>query len=163
MHRECWRSGSNTWQLPISGRSTKGLQIFMILCLSIGIPIIACAAGVAIAACFICWRRRGEGANTTQRNTTAAVSPQPTIVVMGLDEATIESYQKLVLGESKRLPGPNDSTCPICLSEYRSKDTIRCIPYCRHCFHADCIDEWLRMNNTCPLCRNSPSPSHVRS
>ncbi|KAH9698341.1 hypothetical protein KPL71_023975 [Citrus sinensis] len=64
-------------------------------------------------------------------------------MTVGLDESTIESFQKLVLGESKRLPEPNSSTCPICLSEYLSQETIRCIPECKHCFHAECIDEWL--------------------
>lgn len=84
---------------------------------------------------------------------------EPAVVLMGLDETTIESYEKLVLGESRRLPGPNDITCPICLSEYCSKETLRCIPDCKHCFHAECIDEWLRLNGTCPVCRNNPSPS----
>ncbi|KAB5569334.1 hypothetical protein DKX38_003127 [Salix brachista] len=82
---------------------------------------------------------------------------------VGLDESTIESFDKLVLGESKRLPGPNGSTCAICLSEYNTKETLRIIPECKHCFHADCVDEWLRMNETCPVCRKSPSPAHVRS
>lgn len=99
-----------------------------------------------------------------QRSEPSAISPQPSIATMvGLDESTIESYQKLVLGESRRVPGPNDGCCTICLSEYKTKDTIRCIPECAHCFHAECIDEWLSMNSTCPLCRNSPShPSTVQ-
>ncbi|KAK8718282.1 hypothetical protein V6N13_045521 [Hibiscus sabdariffa] len=78
-------------------------------------------------------------------------------LALRLDESTIESYEKMVLGKSRRIPGPNDGTCPICLSEYLSKDTIKCIPQCKHCFHAECIDEWLRMNTTCPVCRNKPS------
>ncbi|KAG6783294.1 hypothetical protein POTOM_012739 [Populus tomentosa] len=80
-------------------------------------------------------------------------------VVVGLDEPIIESYPKMVLGDSRRLPKPNEGPCSICLSGYLPQDTIRCIPYCNHCFHADCIDGWLKMNATCPLCRNSPAPS----
>lgn len=75
---------------------------------------------------------------------------------MGLDGPTIESYPKIVLGESKRLPKVDDATCAICLSEYEAKETLRTIPPCQHCFHADCIDEWLKLNGTCPVCRNSP-------
>jgi hypothetical protein len=71
----------------------------------------------------------------------------------------IDKQNPIVLGESRRVPGPNDGCCWICLSEYNSKETVRCIPKCKHCFHADCIDEWLRMNITCPVCRNSPAPS----
>ncbi|KAK6285791.1 hypothetical protein POUND7_011970 [Theobroma cacao] len=151
------------FHLPKSGRSGNGLQVFRIICLSIAVPVLSCAIGIAVFACCLDSRRRNRG-NSTQQNTGhSAVTPQPTLVVTGLDQSTIESYQKLVLGESRRLPGPNDSTCPICLSEYLSKDTIRCIPECNHCFHAECIDEWLRMNSTCPVCRYSPFPVHAGS
>ncbi|XP_018853749.2 putative RING-H2 finger protein ATL69 [Juglans regia] len=90
-------------------------------------------------------------------------SMEPVIVVMGLDGSIIESYPKTVLGESRRLPKPNHGPCSICLSDYLPKDTIRCIPDCHHCFHANCIDEWLRMSATCPLCRTSPAPSATPS
>ena len=83
------------------------------------------------------------------------IAPPPKIMV-GLDGPTIESYPKIVLGESWCLPKPNDNTCPICLSEYQSKETLKTIPKCQHCFHSECIDEWLSLNATCPICRNSP-------
>lgn len=68
-------------------------------------------------------------------------------------------YPEVVLGESKRLPKPNNGPCSICLSEYKPKQIVRCMPNCNHCFHVDCIDQWLKMNPTCPLCRNSPATS----
>ncbi|XP_044493795.1 putative RING-H2 finger protein ATL21A [Mangifera indica] len=143
------------------GQSNKAFRVFRIVCLSTALPAVSCATGIAIYLRVMNWRGRRRGRNST----TATVSPQPqsTILMTGLDECTIESYDKLILGESKRVPGPNDTTCPICLSEYRCKDAIRCMPHCKHCFHADCIDEWLRMKGTCPVCRNSPSPSHATS
>lgn len=85
--------------------------------------------------------------------------PQPVLFIMGLDKPTIQSFPMTVLGESKRLPKPNDSTCAICLSEYQPKDTLRTVPECNHYFHANCIDEWLVLNATCPVCRNSPEGS----
>ncbi|XP_057809993.1 putative RING-H2 finger protein ATL21A [Salvia miltiorrhiza] len=77
----------------------------------------------------------------------------------GLDVSTIESYPKTVLGQSRRLPNPNDNTCSICLSDYQPQETVKSIPECNHYFHANCIDEWLKLNGTCPLCRNSPESS----
>ncbi|PRQ58442.1 putative chromatin regulator PHD family [Rosa chinensis] len=147
------------------GRSGDGFQVFRIICVSIAVPALTMAIGIA---CFACIKDRSgiSPGRTAQRNPTAvAAEPeqQSTIVMNGLDQTTIESYQKLVLGESRRLPGPNDTTCTICLSEYLTKDTVRCIPECKHCFHAECVDEWLRLNSTCPVCRNSPSPAHVNS
>ncbi|KAL1556879.1 RING-type E3 ubiquitin transferase [Salvia divinorum] len=75
---------------------------------------------------------------------------------MGLDISTIESYPKTVIGHSRRLPNPTDNMCSICLSDYQSQETLKSIPECDHYFHANCIDEWLKLNGTCPLCRNSP-------
>ncbi|CAA6662016.1 unnamed protein product [Spirodela intermedia] len=62
------------------------------------------------------------------------------------------SYPKFVYGGRHRgaQPTPAGSPCPICLSEYRSGDSLRRIPDCEHCFHAACVDEWLRVSATCP-------------
>ncbi|XVF10415.1 hypothetical protein REPUB_Repub07fG0180900 [Reevesia pubescens] len=76
------------------------------------------------------------------------------VVAKGLDTPTIEMYPTTLLGESLQLPKPTDNICPICLLEYQAKDTLRTIPSCMHYFHVDCIDEWLKRNATCPLCRN---------
>lgn len=46
---------------------------------------------------------------------------------------------------------PEDAQCTICLVEYEDGAKIKKLP-CDHHFHADCIDEWLRLNKTCPLC-----------
>ncbi|KAK3224304.1 hypothetical protein Dsin_011329 [Dipteronia sinensis] len=48
--------------------------------------------------------------------------------------------------------------CAICLDEYVQEDTIRVLRRCKHMFHKDCIDEWMRkrsMNFICPICRGS--------
>ncbi|KAM7260935.1 hypothetical protein ACFE04_026410 [Oxalis oulophora] len=132
------------------------IEIIILISLAVVGPAISCVVLLVFREC--CSGRRGWAATATAP-APARVLPQPSIQMMGLDESTIASYQKLVLGESKRLPGPNDTSCAICLVEYHSKDTVRCLPECQHCFHADCIDEWLRMNGTCPVCRNSPSLS----
>ncbi|KAL4592750.1 hypothetical protein LXL04_005754 [Taraxacum kok-saghyz] len=85
--------------------------------------------------------------------------PQPTSRT-GLDDPTIESYPKIILGESFRLPN-DDGTCAICLSDYKTKESLRTIPECHHYFHSECIDEWLKLNVTCPVCRKAPENSTV--
>ncbi|KAI9174376.1 hypothetical protein LWI28_016415 [Acer negundo] len=77
------------------------------------------------------------------------------------DTPTIESYPKTLVGESRRLPKPSDNTCLICLCEYQPKEILRTIPECNHYFHVSCIDEWLRLNATCLVCRNSPKGSAI--
>ncbi|XP_009790335.1 putative RING-H2 finger protein ATL21A [Nicotiana tabacum] len=122
-----------------------------------GVPAMLFLIGLL---CFICGRirscrRRGRAQPILEFSST--VTPQP-IVFMGLDGPTIESYPKTILGESRRLPKPDDNICSICLAEYEPKETLRTIPECQHCFHSECIDEWLRLNASCPVCRNSPKP-----
>lgn len=44
-----------------------------------------------------------------------------------------------------------DTTCSIC------QETVTCatrIRACGHCFHGQCIQQWLSMNSRCPMCRH---------
>lgn len=75
----------------------------------------------------------------------------------GLDSSIISSYPTILLDEKLRLPNPNDTTCSICISEYQPTETLKIIPSCNHYFHAKCIDQWLNMSSTCPVCRESQS------
>ncbi|TKY71035.1 putative RING-H2 finger protein ATL21B [Spatholobus suberectus] len=99
-----------------------------------------------------------QGRPSTALPSSITIVPPPSFK-MGLNGPEIEKFPKTLLGDSGRLPNSNDNTCPICLSEYEPKETLRTIPECNHYFHAQCIDQWLKMNATCPLCRNSPDPS----
>jgi hypothetical protein len=97
--------------------------------------------------------------NSQQGETITNVEPsnrEPPWFVFGLDHSRIEQYPKIQLAESGQLPKSIDNVCSICLSEYKPMETLRSIPQCNHHFHADCIDVWLKMNATCPLCRNLP-------
>ncbi|KAI3721729.1 hypothetical protein L2E82_32747 [Cichorium intybus] len=51
------------------------------------------------------------------------------------------------------------SDCSICLADYKPADVIRLLPECGHLFHLSCIDTWLKVHPTCPVCRTSPLPS----
>ncbi|KAF7274025.1 hypothetical protein GWI33_013289 [Rhynchophorus ferrugineus] len=44
-------------------------------------------------------------------------------------------------------------SCVICLEDFREHETIKKLP-CNHTFHINCIDHWLKINGTCPLCRS---------
>ncbi|KAL8166945.1 hypothetical protein V2J09_008444 [Rumex salicifolius] len=45
-----------------------------------------------------------------------------------------------------------DAECAICLCNYEDGSELRQLP-CRHHFHTSCIDKWLHINATCPLCK----------
>lgn len=54
------------------------------------------------------------------------------------------------LGKSKE--------CSVCLSEFERGARVRLLPTCGHGFHPACINEWLSMHRTCPVCRCSAMP-----
>ncbi|KAB2620768.1 RING-H2 finger protein ATL20-like [Pyrus ussuriensis x Pyrus communis] len=127
--------------------------------IGVGIPGLLCIIG--LASCAFGRIKAHTRRHQPSMDLSTLASRQPTFVTIGLDGPTIQSYPKTLLGESKRLPKPNDNTCSICLSEYEAMEALRTIPECNHYFHASCIDEWLKMNATCPVCRNSPEGSSV--
>lgn len=150
-------TGVETACYGVSRRSANGLprSAKYGIILGAGIPGVLCLIGLAS---FVCGRVRAYGRRRNPNLDFSSAMPiqAATTIEMGLDRPTIESYPKTVLGESRRLPTPNEGPCSICLAEYQPKDTLRTITDCNHYFHAHCIDEWLSRNATCPVCRNMP-------
>ncbi|EXB52692.1 RING-H2 finger protein ATL68 [Morus notabilis] len=77
--------------------------------------------------------------------------------VVGLHQSVINSYPKFPYERDGA--GIKESTCSICLCEYKASEMLRMMPECRHCFHLCCLDAWLKLNGSCPVCRNSPLPT----
>ncbi|KAI8802222.1 hypothetical protein BJ742DRAFT_684343 [Cladochytrium replicatum] len=40
--------------------------------------------------------------------------------------------------------------CSICISEYEEGDEQQILP-CLHCFHSECVQQWLKQSNACPM------------
>ncbi|CAJ1956666.1 unnamed protein product [Sphenostylis stenocarpa] len=53
----------------------------------------------------------------------------------------------------------NDAVeCAVCLSVLGDGEHVRLLPNCKHTFHVGCIDTWLALHSTCPLCRTKAEP-----
>lgn len=68
-----------------------------------------------------------------------------------LDSLPLFSFSSVVHRSSTTV----DRDCAVCLSKFKPHDQLRLLPLCCHAFHADCVDTWLRSNQTCPLCRSN--------
>ena len=46
---------------------------------------------------------------------------------------------------------PEDEDCPICLTEFGGGEVKEM--ECKHMFHKECVEKWLGVSATCPVCR----------
>ncbi|KAL9670378.1 hypothetical protein QQ045_007929 [Rhodiola kirilowii] len=49
--------------------------------------------------------------------------------------------------------------CTICLEEFKDGENGRKLGSCGHYFHTGCIDAWLTLRASCPVCRQLVSPT----
>ncbi|PKA64325.1 RING-H2 finger protein ATL68 [Apostasia shenzhenica] len=179
-------SSSITASRPHSPSSSSFLQnlgnlgLGYAIAIAIGLLVLLCTLVLASYLCCRASSRRRRGLNPSYPALAASggvVLPRIIFVaeddeeegrdrdssaaaVGGLDPAAIATYPKFLFSASAA-KGEGDSTCPICLCDYREGEMLRMLPDCRHCFHLMCIDAWLRLNASCPVCRNSPMPTPV--
>lgn len=45
--------------------------------------------------------------------------------------------------------------CSICLSVFQDDEIMKVLTECQHVYHSECLDIWLRVHPSCPLCRAS--------
>ena len=45
----------------------------------------------------------------------------------------------------------NSSFCPICFEKISKKNCFSSL--CNHKYHYHCINRWVKLHNTCPMCR----------
>ncbi|XP_030074152.1 RING finger protein 215 isoform X2 [Microcaecilia unicolor] len=52
----------------------------------------------------------------------------------------------------RKSQSPEIETCAVCLDQFHRNQCLRVLP-CLHEFHRDCVDPWLLLQHTCPLCK----------
>ena len=49
--------------------------------------------------------------------------------------------------------GKSNKMCVICVKNYQKSEKIYKLPNCKHIFHKECFDPWIKFHKTCPMCR----------
>ncbi|KAB5544007.1 hypothetical protein DKX38_012119 [Salix brachista] len=143
-------------------------QSFGDLALTFGLSIgVLSVIAIGILVSYFCSRKPAP-AGQSHHGVSLSINGQNSVTVeIGLSEATLNTCPKLLYSEAKEKleKGADDlvatSCCSICLQDYKDSDLLRLLPECGHFFHAQCIDLWLKLHPTCPICRNSPVPEPI--
>ncbi|KAG8049305.1 hypothetical protein GUJ93_ZPchr0009g1633 [Zizania palustris] len=124
----------------------------------IGVTVVAVVAMTGLL--YMCARSGAPAAAAVARARGAAEAGGG-----GLDEDAIKALPRVVYGAAadEAPPAQSSTGCAVCLGEYTGGDVLRVLPGCAHSFHRQCVDQWLRLHPTCPVCRTSPLPSPASS
>ncbi|PIA57906.1 hypothetical protein AQUCO_00500074v1 [Aquilegia coerulea] len=71
----------------------------------------------------------------------------------GLSSNYINKLPQFKFSTTKNMDQFGENICSICLQDFSEDDSARRLPRCKHLFHLNCIDEWLVIQGSCPICR----------
>jgi hypothetical protein len=100
---------------------------------------------------------------TTTTTTTTTTTATPTLrLVRGRRKSnilarTISMSLRSSISSLQQHPQQQPTTCDICLMDYQVGEQVCWSPNdeCVHCFHKDCMLDWLLRNPKCPVCRRN--------
>lgn len=133
---------------------------FVVICV-----VMACLVGIAVCFCLPCIIALLYAVADQEGATKEDIEHLPRFIFRTTGESEkdngeiVESLGGIIFEcdvdnpEGHSLPA-EDATCVVCLSEYEDGSELRQLP-CHHLFHSACIDKWLCINATCPLCKRS--------
>ncbi|XP_009360987.2 NEP1-interacting protein-like 1 [Pyrus x bretschneideri] len=75
--------------------------------------------------------------------------------VKGLSQDCIQKLPQSTFysSSSNIIDSCSEFCCSICLQELKEGENARELPICGHMFHLACIDQWLKQQASCPMCR----------
>lgn len=146
-------AGAQTAQTPNSAPADSDNQIPPFkLSPSVGLVAALIAIAVFLLAAYSLFTVRVAGQAESGR--IMGVRPRAAAARKGLDPEVVGTFPTLVYADVKGLRlGKGALECVVCLTEFEDDEVLRLIPKCDHVFHPECIDEWLSVHTTCPVCR----------
>ncbi|GKV35753.1 hypothetical protein SLEP1_g43974 [Rubroshorea leprosula] len=130
-------------------------------CIGYAMPFILCATICCCLPCIISVLGFREEFSQTRGATVESINALPTYKFKSEKDRNVNNQDNsaneggvLAAGTAKeRTISGEDAVCCICLAKYADNDELRELP-CVHVFHVECVDKWLKINASCPLCKS---------
>nr|XP_043626955.1 E3 ubiquitin-protein ligase At1g63170-like [Erigeron canadensis] len=163
-----WFVVGNVWIFGGHSSSTDAPNLYRLCivfltfsCIGYAMPFILCGMICCCLPCIISILGVHEDMNQVKGASEESINALPTHKFKvkkgnsdtkdndsGVDEGGV-----LATGTDKeRAISGEDAVCCICLAKYADNDLLRELP-CSHFFHIECVDKWLKINASCPLCK----------
>ncbi|KAI3468281.1 hypothetical protein Pfo_024944 [Paulownia fortunei] len=164
-----WFVVGNVWIFGGHSSSTEAPNLYRLCivfltfsCIGYAMPFILCATICCCLPCIISVLGFREDLSQNRGATQDSINSLPTYKFKvkknksGNDKENSSSAGEggiVAAGtEKERAISGEDAVCCICLTKYVNNDELRELP-CSHFFHKDCVDKWLKINASCPLCK----------
>ncbi|XP_042493250.1 RING-H2 finger protein ATL39-like [Macadamia integrifolia] len=73
----------------------------------------------------------------------------------GLDPSVITNLPVYVYKQTDQIDENGTRECVVCLRCFEDEEIAMVLPNCKHLFHAQCINMWLKSHSTCPICSST--------
>ncbi|KAK6264023.1 zinc finger protein [Theobroma cacao] len=135
-------------------------------CIGYAMPFILCATICCCLPCIISVLGFREDFSQTRGATVESINALPIYKFKSRKSGNVNNQDNsagdggiLAAGTAKeRAISGEDAVCCICLAKYADNDELRELP-CIHVFHVECVDKWLKINASCPLCKSEVGES----
>ncbi|CAI6006711.1 unnamed protein product [Closterium sp. NIES-64] len=159
-----WFVLGNVWvfgahSAPTTAPNLYNLSVLFITlsCVSYALPFLLCAA---ICCCLPCLLHLlGHPHHDDDHGAFPLARSRRGATATAITSLPSFKYRRLRDGKGGRLIFPSPPVlipfcclCCICLGRYRDGVDLRELP-CSHHFHLSCVDTWLKINSSCPLCK----------
>ncbi|KAL2548364.1 RING/U-box superfamily protein [Forsythia ovata] len=163
-----WFVVGNVWIFGGHSSSTEAPNLYRLCivfltfsCIGYAMPFILCATICCCLPCIISVLGFREDLAQNRGATQESINSLPTYKFKvkknknnnkESNSATDEAGIVAAGTEKERVVSGEDAVCCICLAKYVNNDELRELP-CSHFFHKECVDKWLKINASCPLCK----------
>ncbi|KAK0595179.1 hypothetical protein LWI29_004299 [Acer saccharum] len=136
-------------------------------CIGYAMPFILCATICCCLPCIISVLGIREDFSQTRGATVETINALPTYKFNSKKNGNADNQDNAGVGEGgvlalgtdeERVISGEDAVCCICLARYADNDELRELS-CQHFFHVECVDKWLKINASCPLCKTEVGES----
>ncbi|KAJ8527928.1 hypothetical protein K7X08_015379 [Anisodus acutangulus] len=165
-----WFVVGNVWIFGGHSSSSEAPNLYRlciafltISCIGYAMHFILCAMICCCLPCIISILGVRENMHGVRGATEESINALPTLKYRAKTDVTGSNESKNPGGEDggcvaagtekERAISGEDAVCCICLAKYEDDDELRELP-CSHFFHTQCVDKWLKINASCPLCKS---------